>query len=157
MSSPTPGDLAAICTTLYRYATGIDTRDWALYRSIFDDEVEIDMSSFNRIPGRRLAADTWVEQVTELMCGLDATQHVMTNPIVEVDGDEAVCTMYVQAEHMLGEQWYTLGGYYTDRLRRHGRGWLITAVRLTVQWRRGTPAVLTRTLPRGSGSATEGP
>ncbi len=37
-------DRTQICETVYRYATGIDTRDWDLYRSIFSDEVEIDVS-----------------------------------------------------------------------------------------------------------------
>ena len=42
-----PSDHQAVCETVYAYATGIDTRDWALYRSIFADEVTIDFTSYN--------------------------------------------------------------------------------------------------------------
>lgn len=144
MAAPSPEDFVAITTTLYRYATGVDTKNWELYRSIFEDEIDIDMSAFNQLPGRRLPADTWVEQVAETMHRLDSTQHLMANPIVEVDGDDAICNMYVHAEHILGDRWWTLGGYYTDRLRRHGSEWRIEAVTLTIQWRRGDPSVMAR-------------
>ena len=38
-------DYIEILETVYCYATGIDTRDWSLYRSIFLDEVEMDFLS----------------------------------------------------------------------------------------------------------------
>ena len=56
--------------------------------------------------------------VSELMNGLDATQHVMTNPIVDVCGDVASCRMYMKAEHFLQNAQaahYTIGGYYLDQ------------------------------------------
>ena len=37
-------DKLAVAETIYRYATGIDTRDFALYRSIFASDVAIDFS-----------------------------------------------------------------------------------------------------------------
>ncbi len=37
----------AVAETVYRYAVGIDTRDFTLYRSIFADQVTIDISSYN--------------------------------------------------------------------------------------------------------------
>ena len=40
-------DQLAVAQTIYRYAVGIDTKDFALYRSIFADEVSIDFSSYN--------------------------------------------------------------------------------------------------------------
>jgi hypothetical protein len=49
---------------VYRYATGVDTRDWAMYRPVFADEVEIDFSSFG--PGMApmtMAADDYVAGV----------------------------------------------------------------------------------------------
>ena len=43
----TADDQLAVAQTIYRYAVGIDTRDFALYRSIFADEVTIDFTSYS--------------------------------------------------------------------------------------------------------------
>jgi hypothetical protein len=40
-------DRVAVLETVYKYALGIDIRDWGLYRSIFTDEIEVDFSSYN--------------------------------------------------------------------------------------------------------------
>ena len=85
-----------------------------------------------------------------LFDGLEATQHLMSNPMVDLDGDRARCRMYVQAVHVLpnpgGDAEFTIGGYYDDRLvrtadERRG-GWRIEAVKLTVWWRRGNPDIM---------------
>ncbi len=156
-------DREAIRETVYRYATGIDTRDWELYRSILADPVRIDFSSWNGRPAADTAADDWVAGVRVLFTGLDATQHSMSNPIVEVDGDRAVCTVYMQAAHFLhsdrGDDSFTIGGHYRDTLIRTGEGWRIDGVTLTVTWRRGNEGVMTRGVERGQerlGGATSG-
>ena len=41
-----------------RHATGLDRRDWALYRRIFTDEVELDFESVGIRPGV-YEADAW--------------------------------------------------------------------------------------------------
>lgn len=151
MTVPSPADHIAVRSTVYRYALGIDTRNWELYRSIFADDVHIDMSQVNENRAVRLPADVWVRQVERLIGRMDATQHLMANPLVDVDHDTALCTMYVQAEHILGERWFTIGGYYTDRLERIGTSWLVTSVTLNVLWRRGDPSVLDRST-QGLGS-----
>ena len=38
---------AAISDVVNAYATGVDTRDWALYRSVFADEIAIDFTSWS--------------------------------------------------------------------------------------------------------------
>ena len=139
-------DYQQITARLDEYALGIDTRDWALYRAIFTDEVAIDFSSYDGNPARVMTADEWVAGVRPLFTALDATQHSMSNPLVEVDGERATCRMYMQAEHFLendrGAPDFAIGGYYDDRLRRTDRGWLIDAVTLTVLWRRGNADIM---------------
>ena len=138
-------DSAAIVRRLYEYAYGIDTRDWDLYRSIFADRVAIDFSSYNGRPASEMSADEWVGHIKPLFTGLDATQHTMTNPLIDVTGDAARCRMYIEAAHFLeseAEPEFTLGGYYDDRLVRTGRGWLITSVTEIVWWRRGNFGIM---------------
>lgn len=141
-----------IAETVYAYATGVDSRDWKLYRSIFTDEVDIDFSSWDGNPARRMRADDWVAGVQPLFHGLDATQHTMSNPRVAIDGERATCTMYMQAVHVLrndeGDAEFTLGGYYTDRLVKTPAGWKLCGVKLTVLWSRGNKHVMTLALSK---------
>ena len=137
----------AVAETVYRYATGVDRRDWALYRSLFADTVAIDFSSYDSdLPLRQMSADEWVAGLVPLFTGLAATQHSMTNPLATIDGDTAVITMYVQAHHVFdptdAASWYTIGGYYEDTLARVNGRWLLTGVRLTVTWRAGEPGIM---------------
>jgi len=56
----TADDKYDICETVYRFAHGVDTRDWALYRSIFADEVRVDYSSYGAFAPTVQSADAWV-------------------------------------------------------------------------------------------------
>jgi hypothetical protein len=147
-------DRTQIIETIYCYATGIDSRDWALYRSIFSDEIDVDFSSYDGSPPRRLRADDWVKGVQPLFEGLDATQHMMTNPRVTLSGERATCVMYMQAVHFLanreGDAEFTLGGYYTDQLVKTPSGWRLCGVKLTVLWSRGNRAIMGMALRRAS-------
>jgi 3-phenylpropionate/cinnamic acid dioxygenase small subunit len=143
-----------VAEVVYSYATGVDTRDWALYRSIFSDEVEIDFSSWDAgVVARRMTADEWVGSVRPLFMGLEATQHAMSNPRVSIVGDRATCVMYMQAAHFLrndeGDAEFTLGGYYTDQLVKTPAGWKLCGVKLTVTWSRGNKHIMTLAAQRG--------
>jgi hypothetical protein len=151
-------DLAAVhdvTRTVYEFAYGIDTRDWRRYRAIFTDEVDFDYSSYHGRPATTMRADDWVATVRLLFDGLDATQHSMSNPIVDLDpdGDGARCRVYMQAAHFLDdgrgdEPEFTIGGYYDDHLVRTDDGWRIDAVTLTVWWRRGNDDIMRRARER---------
>jgi hypothetical protein len=152
-------DKLAVAECVYRYATGVDTRDWAMYRSVFADEVEFDFSSYG--PGRApvtMAADDWVAGVKPLFGGLAATQHMMSNPLVELEGDTAKITMYVRAHHVFDpedpESYYTIGGYYRNRLVREGGNWKLVGVNLNVTWRLGHPEIMESA--RAGGVSTSG-
>jgi SnoaL-like domain len=146
MSAAEKSDVAE---TVYRYALGIDTRDWPLYRSIFTDEIAIDFFSYNGQPGVRMSADVWVQRLQKQFTGLAATQHTMTNPMVDfIDADHARCRMYMQAHHVLdpndAASWYTIGGYYDDVLIRESGTWQIAAVTLNVLWQRGDESIMVK-------------
>jgi hypothetical protein len=137
----------AVAEAVYRYATGVDRRDWAMYRSLFADTVTIDFSSLapDR-PPRQMSADEWVAGMVPVVTGLAATQHSMTNPLATIDGDTAAITMYVRAHHVFdptdAASWYTIGGYYEDTLARVNGRWLLTGVRFTVSWQAGDPGIM---------------
>jgi 3-phenylpropionate/cinnamic acid dioxygenase small subunit len=141
-----PADQLAVCATLYRFAEGLDLRDWPLYRSVFTDEIEVDYSSYRPGSAGLMRADDWVARGRSRLEPLHATQHSLSNPRVSVDGDSAVCLMYVEAMHVVMRDGvpasYLLGGRYVDRLVRAGDSWKIAAVTLQVRWSLGDPSIV---------------
>jgi hypothetical protein len=93
-------DRAAISDVVHAYATGLDRRDWTLFRSIFLDSIEMDFRSVGLRAGR-YDADEWVRDAARLFAGFAATQHTSTNHVHDVRGDEATCTSNMQAEHFV--------------------------------------------------------
>lgn len=70
-----------------------------------------------------------------------ATQHMITNHVITLEGDHATCVAYVQARHHLpnekGDSDLVTYGYYTNRLVRTVDGWKIRGRKLTVRWNEG--------------------
>ncbi len=131
---------------LHRFADGLDRRDWALYRSVFTDEIDLDYSSYRPEHLGRWRADDWVARARLVFPGLDATAHTITNHRVTLDGDNARITAYVRADHVVVDagttRVFTLCGRYDDGLVRTLGGWRITAKRLVVGWTEGDPGVM---------------
>jgi hypothetical protein len=138
-------DRAAISDVVNRYATGIDRRSWTLYRSCFADECVFDFVSWSGGEPRHMKADDWVAGVQASLSGFDATQHVSSNHVHEISGDEATCVSYMMALHYIVEdgkrQMQAIGGYYTNQMRRQNGEWRIHACKLTVTWEMGDRAL----------------
>jgi len=134
-------DRAEISDVQLRYATGLDSRDWPLFRSCFTDQIETDFTSVFGGEPRKVSADRWTEAARRSLSGLKATQHMITNHAITVAGDDATCIAYVQARHYLpndtGDYTQTMFGYYTNRFVRTPAGWRIRACKLTLTWQTG--------------------
>lgn len=127
-------DRMEITDTSIRYATGIDLRDRELYRSCFTDEMEIDFSSIGMGEPLKVQADLWVDQAFSIVGGFESTQHMITNHVISIQGDQATCVAYLQAQHYNPEGMWTVGGYYTNTLVRTPEGWKISKLKLTATW-----------------------
>jgi 3-phenylpropionate/cinnamic acid dioxygenase small subunit len=140
-------DRAEISDVQLRYATGLDSRDWPLFRSCFADEIETDFTSVFGGEPRKVSADRWTEAARRSVGGLQATQHMITNHVITVAGDNATCIAYVQARHYLpndtGDSMQTMFGYYTNRFVRTSAGWKIRACQLTLTMQTGNPQIFT--------------
>ena len=62
----------------------LDTRDWDLLQTVFTDDGVYVMGQRGTLNGVRAIA----EKLTGVIGGLRATQHLIGNAIIEVDGDE---------------------------------------------------------------------
>ena len=123
-------DEAAIEEVLVRYATGIDRRDWDLFRSCFTPDCRADYGPIGSWAGVE-ALTAWMEQA-HVPFGL--TLHRMTNFAVAVDGERATSRCYVHVVLTLAEHPDTAHesfGFYDDTLVRDGESWRIDERRFT--------------------------
>lgn len=152
-------DREEIKDVLYRYATGVDTCDWKLFRSVFVDEIKLDFSALHgATPAQTMTADAWVTFCRSVTPGFDATQHMLSNFQFELEENIAVVRAYLRAVHCLanesGENTNTLVGYYRHRLARTPNGWKICECKLTPTWTSGHPRLFEMAAERvASGNA----
>ncbi len=122
-------DRQDISDLLVRYATGIDRRDWALFRTAFTDDCELDYGEIGVWNGIDAVTD-FMEQ-THAMAG--HTMHRLTNQAITVDGDKASSRTYVDAVIMFGDNQGGVNalGFYDDEIVRTVDGWRIAVRRFT--------------------------
>jgi 3-phenylpropionate/cinnamic acid dioxygenase small subunit len=140
-------DRAEISDVQLRYATGLDSRDWTVFRSCFADEIDVDFTSVFGGTPCKVSADKWTAAARRTMIGLTATQHMITNHVITINDDNATCIAYVQARHYLpndlGDDTQTIFGYYTNHLIRTAQGWRIRSCKLTLSWQTGNWHIFT--------------
>ncbi|KPM52351.1 polyketide cyclase [Frankia sp. CcI49] len=120
-------DRDAIADVLLRYSTGIDRRDWDLFRSCFTDDCDLDYGEIGSWRG----AAAFTEVFTALHAPLGHTMHSLSNIDIRLDGDgdgdRARARTYVNALIMSvdGRSGVTAHGFYDDDLVRTAGGWRI--------------------------------
>ena len=114
-----------IARNLGAFARGMDSRNWALVRSLMVDNA---VGEFGR--GPEVGADRIVESIREFLDVCGPTQHLLGNVVVDVDGDTAHSQSYVSDMHLgVGSRsqltFSTLGEYHDDWVLQNGE-WKIT-------------------------------
>jgi hypothetical protein len=135
-------DRQAIAEVLIRYATALDTREWKLLAACFTADAVAD---YGELGGVNEGLDA-IESVVRSLEGFDATQHLIGNIAIDLAGDRASATCYLQAQHVVrgteGGEGFAIGGTYRDRLVRTNDGWRIAHRTLEPSWQDGNPRVL---------------
>ncbi|MEY3618629.1 MAG: hypothetical protein RL726_1327, partial [Actinomycetota bacterium] len=72
-------------------------------------------------------------------------QHLLGNHRVDIDGDRATCSSYLQSQHVRrsaeGGPNFIVAGQYEDTMIRTADGWRIEFRRLSVWWTEGNSRV----------------
>ena len=132
-------ELLELCN---KYAQGADNPDMDLFFSVFTDDVEMEYAGLGRtyrgLAEYRQALTTG--GLADLhACKTRRSTHSMTNPVFEVNGDEATgvvhCVAFLAGTDSAGELYsQTRGLVYHDRYRRVEGRWLISYRRHALKW-----------------------
>jgi len=111
---------------LTRYATAVDSKDWALYNTCFTEDAFIDYESAGGIKGKRPEVVAWLEKTLAIF---PMTQHVVCNREIEIDGEHATARSIFYNPMALpsddSQKLFFEGGYYNDKLIKTADGWRI--------------------------------
>lgn len=118
-------DRHAVIDVLNNYATCLDSRDWDGLDDVFHDDAVGEYGSV--LEGRSAI----VSSIRGFLDGCGASQHLLGNHQIHIDGDRAQCTTKARVIHVgAGERAaltpYEAIGVYRDQLIRTTAGWRIT-------------------------------
>ncbi|WP_460353881.1 nuclear transport factor 2 family protein [Mycobacterium sp. ZZG] len=124
-------DRLEIENLLTRYCRAVDSKDWALYRSMFADGARVDYSAAGLFAG---TSDDAVGYLTRHQGSITVGMHYVTNIEAEIDGDTArVVAMWFNAVELPGKSGISFfAGRWHDEMTRTPQGWRIRALRLEV-------------------------
>lgn len=116
-----------IARTLNRYARMLDTKDWSMIGEIFAEDI-----SYVYGPNPGDMSNGIAPLLARFRRNLDVcggTQHLLGSIVIEVDGDRATSSAYVQARHMgigaMVGRHFDSNGEYADRWEKRAEGWRI--------------------------------
>jgi 3-phenylpropionate/cinnamic acid dioxygenase small subunit len=115
-------DKIEITEVLARYARGVDTRDWELWKSVFVPDAVVDYSSAGIPAGSR---DEIGAFLAEGLRAVPMTQHFISNVEIDLQGDRAtVRAMFYNPMQLPGmDELSSCGGHYVHDMVRTPEGW----------------------------------
>ena len=130
-------DRFKIIDNMNKYAIGIDTKDYKLFRSIFSDDVIVKIIYDPNWRGggevKLLGLNNWVDYVETAISKYRSTQHMLGNPMIVFDGNIAIVRTDLQATHYYKDNpdaSTTLWGYYETHMEKENN-WNIIKHTLT--------------------------
>lgn len=115
-------DKIEIQELLARYARGLDTKDWELWKAVFTPDAVLDYSSAGIPVGSR---DDIAAMFEQAFVAIPMAQHFITNVEVDLDGDRAkVRAMFYNPMQLPGmTEQSSCGGTYHHDMVRTADGW----------------------------------
>lgn len=121
---------------LYRYCRGVDRGDRAMLKDVYHPDATDDHGAWQG-HGRDFA-----DYIVDSLDGAQgASQHHITNVLIELEGEQAAVESYFIAFHPYGDEGDSerlafVGGRYLDRFERRDGRWRIARRRVVLDWSR---------------------
>lgn len=129
-------DIVVLNQLAYRYAKAVDACDVALFQSVFTPDGRL--RSYHPgadQPFADLTGHAQLAVVPDTMRGMyGATTHMMTNHLVEIDGDTATGEVLCTARHLEGATSINVIIRYQDHYARHQCEWRIVDRQIHFLW-----------------------
>lgn len=126
------------------YCWALDTREFEKLREIFLEDCTALYG-----PRELLGVQAVMDRCRQALAPLDASQHMVTNHRINIDGDRATSRCYFHAQHVRGAAAvgdaspnFIVAGHYNDDLVRSADGWRIQRRVLVSTWTAGNPIVV---------------
>ena len=121
-------DIHAITSLLYRYCDLMDSGDFEGASQLLS-KAQVRLPAVRNMPGSAMR-DIWRNLIILYPCGTPRTQHLVTNPVIDIDasGTQATC----RSRYMVLQQTDSLplqviaAGRYEDEFARDEEGWHFT-------------------------------
>ncbi|AKK30550.1 ethyl tert-butyl ether degradation protein EthD [Mycobacterium sp. EPa45] len=118
-------DERAIERALILFARAMDDRDWTTMAEILADDAQGDFGT-----GRLVGAPAIIGLIRGYLDNCGATQHLLGNVLVDVQGDSAVSRAYIRDVHLDSAntpttRFYTIGDYRDTWRRRPDGSWCL--------------------------------
>ncbi len=136
-------DRQAIIDLTVAYTWALDQRNLEELRNVFTANATAELRGV-RCDG----VDGIIARISAAVNRLDATQHLIGNHQVVIEGDTASCRCQLHSQHVKvgteGGENFVIGGVYEDQLTRTEVGWRISHRVMRQSWSEGNPAVVAR-------------
>jgi hypothetical protein len=122
----------------------VDAKEWSKLRSLFDDEVTIELPTIGSGTPEPMRAEDFISAVAEVNFAEKVTYHGRLNHVISIDGDRAELRAHMYGWNQLrtlSPDFFELWGQYQYKLRRTGSGWRVTHLTHIKFHARGNPAV----------------
>ena len=127
---------SGIVDVIYRYATGIDEKDWTLFRTCWTDDAATDYGDI----GSWSSGDAVTTFMEEVHAPCTDSLHRVTNPVVWVEDGRVRSRSYVDAVLLFRRKAMHAMGRYEDEWVEIDGGWRICVRRYRSTYQRfGTP------------------
>ena len=125
-------DKIAIVEVMNKYALGIDSKNYDLYKSIFIKDVEVKLLYDKGLPNENeviiKSANKWVDYVERAISEYRNTQHMLGNPLISYENEIAKVRTDLQALHYYKEfpnRSRIVWGFYNTHMKKENNEWII--------------------------------
>ena len=129
-------DRQAIVEVIDRYGLSLDAKDYARFQTCFTRDAKVTYEGLDQPLDGPEATAAFCERA---LASFIATQHLLGNYDITIDGDRASAQTYLHATHVAppesGGAILIVGGTYVDELVRTPEGWKIAERELVSRWR----------------------
>jgi SnoaL-like domain len=130
----------------------IDNREFSRARELFTEDAVMDYSRVIAGSSPTRSAKDFLDEGDVVIAGFDATQHLITNFDIRVDGDTAASRSHFQANHWIGSRVWTVWGSYSQQLVRAKKGWRIKYHQCKPFFQGGDPSLVAEAAVRHVGA-----